>query len=339
MKFSDLNLIPPILKAAAEAGYEEPSPIQQKAIPPVLAGRDLLGCAQTGTGKTAAFAMPILQRLAAAPAPSGGRPIRALILTPTRELALQIDESFAAYGRHMRLAHCVIFGGVNQNPQVARLKKGVDILTATPDRLNDLIGQGYIDLKNVEIFVLDEADRMLDMGFVHDVKRVLACLPGQKQTLLFSATMPREIEELAEHSAVCVPTMMPYITAFFMPRAKGDRPDVIPDGCTNFAFLGQFAETPRDTIFTTEYSVRTAMEAVYGLLGVDRGVPEVWGSVYDVRDLLDSSVKLMDGKSPLEIELPGLLNLVKKPLLKVVKGTVVEDLLKEHGILKDYMLK
>ena len=198
MKFSDLNLIPPILKAAAEAGYEEPSPIQQKAIPPVLAGRDLLGCAQTGTGKTAAFAMPILQRLAAAPAPSGGRPIRALILTPTRELALQIDESFAAYGRHMRLAHCVIFGGVNQNPQVDRLKKGVDILTATPGRLNDLIGQGYIDLKNVEIFVLDEADRMLDMGFVHDVKRVLACLPGQKQTLLFSATMPREIEELAD---------------------------------------------------------------------------------------------------------------------------------------------
>ena len=198
MKFSDLNLIPPILKAAAEAGYEEPSPIQQKAIPPVLAGRDLLGCAQTGTGKTAAFAMPILQRLAAAPAPSGGRPIRALILTPTRELALQIDESFAAYGRHMRLAHCVIFGGVNQNPQVARLKKGVDILTATPGRLNDLIGQGCIDLKNVEIFVLDEADRMLDMGFVHDVKRVLACLPGQKQTLLFSATMPREIEELAD---------------------------------------------------------------------------------------------------------------------------------------------
>ena len=198
MKFSDLNLIPPILKAAAEAGYEEPSPIQQKAIPPVLAGRDLLGCAQTGTGKTAAFAMPILQRLAAAPAPSGGRPIRALILTPTRELALQIDESFAAYGCHMRLAHCVIFGGVNQNPQVARLKKGVDILTATPGRLNDLIGQGYIDLKNVEIFVLDEADRMQDMGFVHDVKRVLACLPGQKQTLLFSATMPREIEELAD---------------------------------------------------------------------------------------------------------------------------------------------
>ena len=189
MKFSGLNLIPPILKAAAEAGYEEPSPIQQKAIPPVLAGRDLLGCAQTGTGKTAAFAMPILQRLAAAPAPSGGRP--RLILPPTRELALKIDESFAAYGRHMRLAHCVIFGGVNQNPQVARLKKGVDILTATPGRLNDLIGQGYIDLKNVEIFVLDEADRMLDMGFVHEVTRVRASLPGQTPPLLFPPTMPR----------------------------------------------------------------------------------------------------------------------------------------------------
>ena len=147
-----------------------------------------------------------------------------------------------------------------------------------------------------------------------------------------------EIPDLAEHSAVCVPTMMPYITAFFMPRTKGDRPDVIPDGCVNFAFLGQFAETPRDTVFTTEYSVRTAMEAVYGLLGVDRGVPEVWGSVYDVRELLDSSVKLMDGMSPLEIELPGPLNALKKPLLRVVKGTVVEKLLRDHNVIKDGML-
>ena len=146
-----------------------------------------------------------------------------------------------------------------------------------------------------------------------------------------------EIPGLAENSAVCVPTMMPYITAFFMPRTKGDRPDVIPDGCVNFAFLGQFAETPRDTVFTTEYSVRTAMEAVYGLLGVDRGVPEVWGSVYDVRELLDSSVKLMDGKSPLEIELPGPLNVLKKPLVHVVKGTVVEKLLRDHQVLKDGM--
>ena len=147
-----------------------------------------------------------------------------------------------------------------------------------------------------------------------------------------------QIPRLADESAVCVPTMMPYITAFFMPRTKGDRPDVIPDGCVNFAFLGQFADTPRDTVFTTEYSVRTAMEAVYGLLGVDRGVPEVWGSVYDVRALLDSSVCLMDGRSPLEIELPGPLNLLKKPLLKAVQGTVVENLLRDHNILRDGML-
>ena len=143
-----------------------------------------------------------------------------------------------------------------------------------------------------------------------------------------------EIEELAEHSANTVPVMMPYITAFFMPRAAGDRPDVVPEGAVNFAFLGQFAETPRDTVFTTEYSVRTAMEAVYGLLGVDRGVPEVWGSVYDIRALLDSSVCLMDGRSPLEMELPGPLNLLKKPLCKAVKGTVVEKLLRDHGILR-----
>ncbi len=147
-----------------------------------------------------------------------------------------------------------------------------------------------------------------------------------------------EIDDLAENHANCVPTMMPYITAFFMPRAKGDRPDVIPDGSVNFAFLGQFAETPRDTIFTTEYSVRTAMEAVYGLLGVDRGVPEVWGSVYDIRELLDSSVKLMDGKSPLEIELPGPLNALKKPLLKKIEGTVIEKVLRDHDVIKDGMM-
>ena len=146
-----------------------------------------------------------------------------------------------------------------------------------------------------------------------------------------------QIDDMAENSAVCVPTMMPYITAFFMPRTKGDRPDVIPDGCVNFAFLGQFAETPRDTTFTTEYSVRTAMEAVYRLFGVDRGVPEVWGSVYDIRELLDSSVKLMDGKSLLEIQLPGTLNALKKPLLNVVKGTVVEKILRDYNVLKDYM--
>ena len=145
-----------------------------------------------------------------------------------------------------------------------------------------------------------------------------------------------QIDELAEHSAVCVPTMMPYITAFFMPRTKGDRPDVIPDGCVNFAFLGQFADTPRDTVFTTEYSVRTAMEAVYGLLGVDRGVPEVWGSVYDIRELLSSSVKLMDGKSPLELDIPGA-NLILKPVLHFIKGTVIEKVLRDYDVLKDGM--
>ena len=147
-----------------------------------------------------------------------------------------------------------------------------------------------------------------------------------------------DIEDLAENSAVCVPTMMPYITAFFMPRTKGDRPDVIPDGCVNAAFLGQFAETPRDTIFTTEYSVRTAMEAVYGLCGVDRGVPEVWGSVYDIRELLDSTVKLMDGRSPLEMKLPMPLEALKKPILRKIDKTVVGKLLRDHGVLKDWMV-
>ena len=156
---------------------------------------------------------------------------------------------------------------------------------------------------------------------------------------LYHLGVPEDmIIDLATNHANTVPTMMPYITAFFMPRAKGDRPDVIPDGCVNFAFLGQFADTPRDTVFTTEYSVRTAMEAVYGLLGVDRGVPEVWGSVYDIRELLDASVKLMDGRSPLELRLPGPLNAVKKPLLKLIKGTVIEKLLRDHDVIKDNML-
>ncbi len=197
MAFSELTLIPPLLRAVEEAGYRQPSPIQQKAIPPVLAGRDLLGCAQTGTGKTAAFALPILQLLAARGTPGGARPIRALVLTPTRELALQIEESFETYGKHMKMRSTVIFGGVGQAPQVAALKRGVDILVATPGRLNDLIGQGYIKLGQLEIFVLDEADRMLDMGFVNDVKKVIRQLPEKRQTLLFSATMPKEIVELA----------------------------------------------------------------------------------------------------------------------------------------------
>ncbi len=196
MTFKELNLSTPLLRAVQEAGYETPSPIQAAAIPPVLSGRDLMGCAQTGTGKTAAFALPMLDRLTAnAPRRKGA--IRALILTPTRELALQIGESFDAYGKYLKLRSIVIFGGVGQAPQVEALKKGVDILIACPGRLNDLIGQGFIDLSNLEIFVLDEADRMLDMGFVHDVKKVIAKLPGERQNLMFSATMPTEIEQLA----------------------------------------------------------------------------------------------------------------------------------------------
>ncbi len=196
MTFAQLGLCPPILKALAEEGYESPSPIQEKAIPPALDGRDVLGCAQTGTGKTCAFAAPILQRLDGEKV--SGRPIRALVLTPTRELALQIQESFAAYGRHLPLRSAVIFGGVGQAPQVEQLKKGVDILVATPGRLGDLYGQKLIDLSKLEIFVLDEADRMLDMGFIHDVRRILGWLPKQKQTLFFSATMPPEVRGLVD---------------------------------------------------------------------------------------------------------------------------------------------
>ena len=200
MKFEQMNLIRPILRAIREVGYTEPTPIQQKTIPPVLQGKDVLGCAQTGTGKTAAFALPILQRVARADDfdPQGERPIRALILTPTRELALQIYDNFVRYGKNLPVRSAVIFGGVNQNPQVEQLKAGVDVLVATPGRLNDLIGQGHISLRDIRIFVLDEADRMLDMGFIHDVRKVMAKLPVSRQTLLFSATMPPQVEEIAE---------------------------------------------------------------------------------------------------------------------------------------------
>ncbi len=199
MLFTDLNLIKPILDALETEGYTKPTPIQQGAIPHILAGRDLLGCAQTGTGKTAAFAIPMLQLLAKPKTmqSAGQRPIRALILTPTRELAIQIQESFNSYGANIRLRNLVIFGGVNQGPQVSELRRGVDILVATPGRLLDLMNQGFINLRDVEIFVLDEADRMLDMGFVHDVKRVITKLPVKRQTLFFSATMPNEIQSLA----------------------------------------------------------------------------------------------------------------------------------------------
>ena len=196
MTFQELGLIPPILAALREQGYTAPSPIQEKAIPPALQGRDLLGCAQTGTGKTCAFSAPILQRLSAAPEKK--HPLRALILTPTRELAIQIQENLVAYGKHLPLRSAVIFGGVGQNPQVEALKRGVDVLVATPGRLMDLYQQKLLDLSKIQILVLDEADRMLDMGFIHDVKKILKWLPPKKQTMLFSATMPPEIAELVD---------------------------------------------------------------------------------------------------------------------------------------------
>ena len=208
--FDQLGLIEPILQAVHEEGYTTPTPIQAQAIPYLLDGRDLLGCAQTGTGKTAAFAIPILQHLHPSfnPSPLGEerdsvrngnikRPIRALILTPTRELAIQIGDSFKAYGRHCGLRYSVIFGGVGQKPQTDALRSGIDILVATPGRLLDLMQQGYVRFDSLTHFVLDEADRMLDMGFIHDVKRVIQKLPPKRQTLLFSATMPNEVAKLA----------------------------------------------------------------------------------------------------------------------------------------------
>ncbi|MCX6285501.1 MAG: DEAD/DEAH box helicase [Bacteroidetes bacterium] len=198
MLFENLNLIEPILAAIKTEGYTKPTPIQEKAIPVLLKGRDLMGCAQTGTGKTAAFAIPILQLLYGKQNPAAGkRQIKALIITPTRELAIQINESFSAYGKHTGLKHTVIYGGVSQGSQTNTLKNGVDILIATPGRLLDLMNQGFISLQNIRFFVLDEADRMLDMGFIHDVRKIISKLPSQRQTLFFSATMPPEIQKLA----------------------------------------------------------------------------------------------------------------------------------------------
>ena len=199
MLFSELNLISPIQKALIAQGYSEPTPIQMQAIPPLLEGSDLLGCAQTGTGKTAAFSIPILQSLSLGQgALKGKRQIKALIVAPTRELAIQIKDCFDAYGANLRLRSLVIFGGVGQTPQTRELEKGIDILVATPGRLLDLINQGYIDLGHVKHFVLDEADQMLDMGMLHDVKKIITYLPKERQTMFFSATMPAEIAVLAD---------------------------------------------------------------------------------------------------------------------------------------------
>ncbi len=203
MSFEQLGLSSEVLRAVTEEGYDSPTPIQQKAIPIVLAGKDVMASAQTGTGKTAGFTLPLLQRLSQSPAHGGGKrglpPVRALILTPTRELAAQIADSVATYGKYLNFRSAVVFGGVSINPQISQLRKGVDILIATPGRLLDHASQGTVDLSKLEVLVLDEADRMLDMGFIHDVKRVLALLPetGQRQNLLFSATFSKEIKQLA----------------------------------------------------------------------------------------------------------------------------------------------
>ncbi|MBN2790202.1 MAG: DEAD/DEAH box helicase [Candidatus Delongbacteria bacterium] len=197
MQFQSLNIIKPILKAIKEEGYSIPTPIQEQCIPIVLKGSDVLGCAQTGTGKTAAFAIPILQLLETNRNYEDKRKIKSLIVTPTRELAIQIGESFAAYGRHTGIKHAVIFGGVKQHSQVSSLQSGVDVVVATPGRLLDLMNQGVLTLRNIKYFVLDEADRMLDMGFIHDVKKMIAELPKKRQSLFFSATMPQEIVTLA----------------------------------------------------------------------------------------------------------------------------------------------
>ena len=197
VSFSDLDLIEPLLRALSAKNYTTPTPIQAQAIPPMLAGKDLLGVAQTGTGKTAAFGLPILQHITEARSPAGARATRALVLAPTRELAIQIAEEVRAYGRHLDLRQAVVFGGVGQQPQVRALARGVDVLIATPGRLLDLLGQGHLRLDRVTHFVLDEADRMLDMGFIHDVRRVVSALPKRRQTAFFSATMPHEVARLA----------------------------------------------------------------------------------------------------------------------------------------------
>ena len=198
MSFEKLNLIEPILRALKTEGYSQPTPIQEQSIPVLLQRKDILGCAQTGTGKTAAFAIPILQLLHTDELyKKGAMGIKCLVLTPTRELAIQIGDSFAAYGRHLRLKHTVIFGGVSQHAQTQALRQGIDILIATPGRLLDLMDQRYVKLEHLKMFVLDEADRMLDMGFIHDVKKVISRIPAKRQTIFFSATMPTEIASLA----------------------------------------------------------------------------------------------------------------------------------------------
>jgi len=278
MLFSELGLIPAIARAVADEGYVEPTPIQARAIPFVLAGRDLLGLAQTGTGKTAAFALPILQRLSQKPNAGGaGKPrVRCLVLCPTRELAAQIDESFSTYGKHLPLKSFVIFGGVGMDAQKQALRSGMDILVATPGRLLDLAGQGLVHLEKLEIFVLDEADRMLDMGFIHDVRKVIRLLPRQRQTLFFSATMPKEAQELADQllkHPETVAVTPPATTAervdqevFFV--EKGDKRallvDVLRDGAMRRVLV--FSRTKHGANRIAEHLVKAGVhaEAIHG---------------------------------------------------------------------------
>ena len=249
--FSDLDLIEPLRRALAIEHYHTPTPIQEQAIPLLLEGRDVLGCAQTGTGKTAAFALPVLQRLSKVRRDGAWHKIRALVLSPTRELAAQIEERFRAYGRYLGLRCTVIVGGVSQRPQLSALQRGVDVLVATPGRLLDLCGQGAIDLQDVSFFVLDEADRMLDMGFIHDIRRVLALLPGKRQNLLFSATMPRSIIELAgaflhdpaEISVTPETPAVETVTQQVMFVEKADKKDLL-------AHLLRRAEVTQSIVFT-----------------------------------------------------------------------------------------
>lgn len=211
MTFENLNIIAPITQALKQKGYTEPTPIQEKVIPHFLKGTDVFGTAQTGTGKTAAFAIPILQNLSMSPISSHSGGIRALILAPTRELAIQISDSFSDYGKGLKLKHTVVYGGVSQNPQTTLLRKGIDILIATPGRLIDLMNQGFIKLDKIEFFILDEADRMLDMGFAPDIKRIIAKLPARRQTGFFTATIPPEIRALA-NSLLNKPVMITTVT-------------------------------------------------------------------------------------------------------------------------------
>jgi ATP-dependent RNA helicase RhlE len=287
MLFSELGLLPALESAVASEGYIEPTPIQARAIPYVLAGRDLLGLAQTGTGKTAAFALPILQRLAkqrpepprstpVRPTPVRQRPIRCLVLTPTRELAAQIDESFATYGKHLPLKSFVIFGGVGMEAQKQALRAGMDILVATPGRLLDLAGQGLVDLKALEVFVLDEADRMLDMGFIHDVRKVIRLLPRHRQTLFFSATMPREAQELADQllkNPQTVAVVPPATTAervdqevYFVEKAdkRALLVDVLRDGAMRRVLV--FSRTKHGANRIAEHLVKAGIgaEAIHG---------------------------------------------------------------------------